>query len=176
MKAISLAVDYDFIISIQFHRINYPINEHYSMLVTYIFLDIDGVLRKKTDPNNKLNDELTNILASSIDEENIQIVISSTWRIAYSLENLKQLFPESMRQFIASATPEHPNQNINFVRERECMAWLRANAITPSYYVAIDDDTDLFKYFPLIKIDPYKGIDLSIKGQIKATRKTFYKN
>ena len=142
-------------------------------MITYVFVDIDGVLRKKSDPKNQLNKVLADTLLSFVKAENLSLVVASSWRIGYSRKELMNFFPEKLRASIVYITPEHPDPNVDFVRERECMAWLRANAETPCYYVALDDDSSLYKSFPLALVDPDEGIDVKSLDQIKAARKQF---
>lgn len=140
-------------------------------MITYIFLDIDGVLRKKTDPKNCLNPDLVKHLFPAVNGLGSRLVISSTWRVAYSLKELKRFFPEPLQDAIVGITPEHPDLFIDYGRERECMAWLRANAETPSYYVGLDDDASLYKSFPLVEVDPSLGIQSDVFERIRSTRK-----
>lgn len=100
------------------------------MRLKVIFLDIDGVLnihwKKKWDPIcvNNLNQIL--ILTGS------QIVITSTWKHSYNIQQLQEIFIEQgINGEIIDATP-----NIGD-RGAEILSWLSTHK--PDKWVVIDD-------------------------------------
>jgi hypothetical protein len=115
-----------------------------------IFLDIDGVLNsqnffKTHKPNNdwKETDDIDRraiaILNNILEKTNAKIVISSSWRIGRTLENLKLMakivgiHPEK----IFSKTPVLNDKDRGF----EIEAWLEQNKTEK--FVILDDDSDM---------------------------------
>ena len=132
-----------------------------------IFLDIDGVLRRKGSPPNKFESCCLNVFEKSLTELGIfSIVISSTWRLAYSLEQIRCGFRREIRSFIIDSTPVSTG-SAKFERYEEISIWRTENHQTSTPWVAIDDDDTLYpKYAPLIKVDAAKGIDEACANQL----------
>ena len=88
--------------------------------------------------------------------KDVEIVLSTTWRDAYSLNELKRFCGEGLSRFITDVTPSAPI-GVSYERERECMAWLRKFGKKPFRYLAIDDQKDHFYKMPLLLIDESIG-------------------
>jgi hypothetical protein len=113
-------------------------------MLKIIFLDIDGVLnneslfsKQKPEPIDSTAIRLLNEL---ITDTGACIVISSSWRIAYSLYQLQKLlttvgfrFPEK----IIGATSDLSGQ----VRGQEIALWLQQ--VPVKSFVILDDDDDM---------------------------------
>ena len=135
-----------------------------------IFLDIDGVLRNtKSDIwwSEKLKQPIpTNLFDRRFSLESVsiinqitrltqaKIVITSTWRTYYNLEDLKkQLYSRGLINVI-DATPILENRGI------EIQYWLDTNKV--NNYVVIDDNIkDIIPHLnpsKIIKCDPSVGL------------------
>lgn len=91
----------------------------------YIFMDFDGV----THPWGEMEDFRCLPLIESVvrEFEEVRIVISSDWRMLFSLQKLKMRFSEDIRPRIAGVTPHmlpKHGAELHGLREREAMLWL----------------------------------------------------
>lgn len=109
---------------------------------SYIFMDFDGV----THPWGEVEDfrSLPLIEAVVREFEEARIVISSDWRMLFSLQKLKARFAEDIQPRIAGATPHLlPKQGaeLHGLREREAMLWLAQHEqdVAASAWCALDD-------------------------------------
>ena len=116
--------------------------------MTIIFLDIDGVLRThKSDLEHAtiLNKEIpTRVFDRRFDSKSVnninyivhytgaKIVVSSTWRNNFSVQELKEIFRE--RGITAEVIDK---TDIGLTRGEEIREWLDRNEVTN--YVVIDD-------------------------------------
>lgn len=118
----------------------------------YIFLDIDGVLNRKSDwkTNFQMNQEcLANFdyFLSKIKNYNIKIILSSTWRFAAdqkALEPLNKILKKY--NLCINDTTIHSNKT----RQEEIEYYIRRNTIKE--YIIIDDDENLFPYSEKINL------------------------
>ena len=113
-----------------------------------IFLDIDGVLNCVTDniPSEYLhdlqkiaqtgiNDRCASVLNNIIKKTNAKIVISSSWRTYFSLDELKEIFKyKNIKATILGITPSRFS---NYDRGQEIRWWLEDHYVKS--YVIIDD-------------------------------------
>ncbi len=125
----------------------------------HIFLDIDGVLRRLSADPSCLEPRCVEQFGLAVRPiEELKIVISSTWRLAMSLGELRGHFPDEIAARIVGVTPELTDDGPH-VRYREIMAYLSARGIDESW-LAIDDDPELFpQQAPALITDPYQGFD-----------------
>jgi hypothetical protein len=130
-----------------------------------LFLDVDGVLHPvETDysfssrffshlpPLEKLLREFTSV----------DIVISSDWRLAESIEQLQRYFSADIRHRIIGATPQiDPNAAVQHRRQLEIQAWLDGNGRSDAKWVAIDDWPSSFEagFTRLVLTDPTRAFD-----------------
>lgn len=109
---------------------------------SYIFMDFDGV----THPWGEVEDFrcLPHIEAVVRDYEEARIVITSDWRMLFSLSKLVGRFAEDIRPRVCGATPHVIPKNgaeLHGLREREAMLWLAQHEANPAEaaWCAIDD-------------------------------------
>lgn len=125
-----------------------------------IFLDFDGVLH----PVESIGKEyfsrmhlIENFLRANRD---IQIVVSSSWREACSLEKMQSFFEDDVFERVIDITPINVicPQN-KFWRQVEIEAWIQKNEYT-GHWVAVDDAKSEFEdgFRNLIWCQPRKGI------------------
>lgn len=108
-----------------------------------LFLDIDGVL------HGDLNERLSRVgLFESYLQRlpEVEIVFSSTWREDYTLDELRELFAESLRAQVIGATPVLECGYDRGGRSREIEAWLAAEGLghDSARWLALDDWPHLF--------------------------------
>lgn len=105
-----------------------------------IFLDIDGVVRPNTKPNNyklnKQNLDLINRVCAAADAE---IVISSNWRLIYPIAFFNQHFAGR----VIGVTPDFGDKPwLDFTRWQEIKAYMQAHS--GKAFCVLDDQSDLF--------------------------------
>lgn len=109
-----------------------------------IFLDIDGVLHplfpRKDRPATESSPlaYLPRLAAVLRDYPSAYIVISSTWRIKRTLNELRALFPDDLQTRIIGSTPILADAHRPGGREAEALAWLEDH---PQHFawIAVDD-------------------------------------
>lgn len=129
-----------------------------------LFLDFDGVLHPRggaaAGDRFSKRDALEALLREP-DMLHVVIVISSTWREAYSLKSLAGMFAEDIRPRIIDVTPMLDAGATDYSRYREIKAWLRDHPEI-SQWVALDDAIEDFPYgkrMNVIFTDPDIGLE-----------------
>lgn len=160
----------------------------------YVFLDIDGVLwtvgwsiyaRRVTNFGHtpaaeryrKEYEEWCPIASSNLQwvieqgaEQgvDVRIVVSSTWRLSRTLDELKDIAKKSgiNPDMLIGVTPKLPSQfdadgkyYRSAERGTEIQAWMDANNVVPEQIVIIDDDSDMAHLRDrLVLTDAYDGL------------------
>ena len=108
----------------------------------FIFMDFDGV----THPWGEVEDFRSLPLIEAVVREHplARIVISSDWRMLFSLSKLVSRFSEDIRPRIAGTTPHmipKKGSELHGLREREAMLWLAQHDPNPATaaWCALDD-------------------------------------
>jgi Swiss Army Knife RNA repair-like protein len=124
-----------------------------------IFLDIDGVLRRSGAPLYALEEDCRRAFEDTLRAiPNASVVITSSWREGFSLDEIRAHFSEDIAPRLIGVTPM-AQQLDDFKRHREILAYLRHRG-APSPWVAVDDDGS--QYPPgcnLVLVDPARGFD-----------------
>jgi hypothetical protein len=109
-----------------------------------LFLDFDGVLHANTELGQFSKFRLLESYLAKM--TGIEIVISSSWREAYSLEKMLALFPASLRNRVIGTTPILEARYAVGGRQREIEAFLQDAALnhTNAVWVALDDMAEFF--------------------------------
>lgn len=107
-----------------------------------LFLDVDGVLNNQEDLKNNgmlyaCADKIA-ILKKIVDETDVQIVLSSTWRILKKYRDHIKWCLRKQGMKIIDKTPRPPKMSMYWSRAEEIKAWLDENDVLD--YVIIDDD------------------------------------
>ena len=125
-----------------------------------LFLDLDGVLRRKTAPLYALEPDLVARFERAVRAiPDLRIVISSSWREAFTLDEIREHFVVGVAQRIAGITPSAAVRD-DFDRHREVLAYLKRHEGEDVTWVAIDDDPANYRAgAPVILIDPDVGFD-----------------
>ena len=101
-----------------------------------IFLDFDGVLRRKQSPLYRLDADCLGLFEQAVRKlPDAEIVITSTWREAFSLERMRGLFSPDISARIVGATPIDRRREDHY-RYREVLAYLKRNGKSGVPWVA----------------------------------------
>lgn len=108
---------------------------------TILFLDFDGVLHPVGGVPAKQRLARLPLLEELLREpalREVGIVISSTWRVAYSMAQLRSVFAPDIRMRVFDRTPQLDGY-VAHARHAEISAWL---ALHPEvrHWIAVDDD------------------------------------
>ncbi len=116
---------------------------HTGALCDLLFLDIDGVLHPvETDYSfsSRFFSRLPLLEELLREFTSVDVVISSDWRLAESIEQLQRYFSDDIRHRIIGATPQFdPNTDLHHRRQLEIQAWLDGNGRGDAEWVALDD-------------------------------------
>jgi hypothetical protein len=109
-----------------------------------IFLDFDGVLHP--DGIGTLSQlPVFELYLSAMPEA--EIVVSSTWREAYTLKELRDFFSPSLQCRISGVTPSLDNGYDLGGRQKEIQSYLASEGLSDKNcaWVALDDNASFFK-------------------------------
>lgn len=127
-----------------------------------IFLDIDGVFNstawEQTDtyrngsyPTNMFDPNTVSLFNQIINETEAKVVITSTWRLKFSLDELRELFSSvGIQCDVIDVTPNLKEGQNFILRGNEILKWCRDNKailgvkyIDYTDYAIIDDNSDM---------------------------------
>jgi len=156
------------LLTIFFIKINITVNSltHFckKQFMKIIFLDIDGTISTVKTHFRYFEKDCLDRLKTIIDATNAKIVISSSWRLGNSLEELKRLFlkqgdiSKKLKNpipfdpsMIIGVTPIYNTQDEQKIRTKlnnnslygrglEICGWLQSNLANIESYAVIDDD------------------------------------
>ncbi len=122
-----------------------------------LFLDVDGVLHPEPCPTRHYFCRLPLVEEILMDFPKVQIVISSVWRLDWTEERaqivgMKDHFSLAMKGRVVGVTPDRrqtppvhaPIGLADYLREWECMDWLRMHRPPSTPYLMLDDRPWLF--------------------------------
>ncbi|WP_454905030.1 HAD domain-containing protein [Variovorax gossypii] len=130
-----------------------------------LFLDIDGVLHPVGADysfSSKFFSHLPLLEELLREFRSVDIVVSSDWRRAESIEQLQRYFGSDIRHRIIGATPQiDPSAAISNRRQLEIQAWLDGNGRSSAEWVALDDWPLSFDagFARLVLTDPKRAFD-----------------
>ena len=124
-----------------------------------LFLDFDGVLHVLNCATERRFTSLPLLEDVLREFPELRIVVSSNWREAHGLDQLRSLFAPDIAARVIGVTPVLAWVAGVPHRYAECSAWLRANA-PGAKWLAIDDDPALFepRLEQLLACDPRLGL------------------
>lgn len=110
----------------------------------YLFLDFDGVLHPQYEgmptPADQLFCHLPRFESVMRDFPKVQIVISSTWRYKFTLDQMRARFSPDIAARIIDTTPQtDPGEYRPTRREQEILDWLAATGNASAGWIALDD-------------------------------------
>ena len=153
-----------------------------------IFSDIDGVLnsdiwysgdtiKMKNGLGKHFDPRCIRLLNKVITNTKSKIVLTSTWRLNHSIEELKELLKQvDFNGEVIGLTPDLKEKDENFVGGNEILKWCRDHEeiIGSSYksytsYVIVDDNTDIYwQKDNYVQVDRYVGLTTKkVKEMIK---------
>jgi hypothetical protein len=130
-----------------------------------LFLDVDGVLHPvgvDYSFSSRFFSHLPRLEELLREFESVDVVISSDWRRAESIEQLQRHFSVDLRHRIIGATPQlDPNLTVHNRRQLEIQAWLDGNGRSDAEWVALDDWPSSFDagFARLVLTDPARAFD-----------------
>ncbi|WP_431509930.1 HAD domain-containing protein [Variovorax sp. DAIF25] len=130
-----------------------------------LFLDIDGVLHPvgvDYSFSSRFFSHLPRLEALLREFESVDVIISSDWRLAESIEQLQRYFSTEIRRRIIGATPQiDPGVAVHHRRQLEIQAWLDGNGRSDAEWVALDDWPENFEagFARLVLTDPKRAFD-----------------
>ena len=139
----------------------------FNMLSPIIFLDCDGVVNNwHSEFANSgyrvpyvAEKNLVEILKRFCEETNALIVLSSTWRITISKEELKEIFGGWIQFHLISGNSWKTGRDAKGFRGNEIEEWFKDNPNFANYrYVILDDDSDFHPHQPHVKINSEFGL------------------
>ena len=135
----------------------------------HIFLDLDGVLRRLTSEPSRFDADCLEQFESAIRRcGDVRIVISSTWRLAMSLRELRSHFSPDVAERIDGVTPDSYSLSTH-TRYQEIRTYLMKRGIEHENWLAIDDDPEHYpKGSSLLITDPNKGFDADCALRLQA--------
>ena len=123
-----------------------------------LFLDFDGVLHPEPAPTRHYLCRLPLLEEILMDYPKVEIVISSAWRLDWVEESaqvagMKEHFSLLLRDRVVGVTPDHrqtlanqaPEGLADYLREWECVDWLRMHRPAGTPYLMLDDRPWLFR-------------------------------
>lgn len=123
-----------------------------------LFLDIDGVLNSETyfqtltnpavlPADSHIDPQAVASLQQIIDGSQAKVVISSSWRKFFSLDELRRIL--AGKGLLADIIGATPSTHSHRARGLEIRAWLRENKTMPiDGILVLDDDTDMASVEP----------------------------
>jgi hypothetical protein len=136
-----------------------------------LFLDFDGVLHRYGCKPADLFVHRPVLEAWLLQHPNVDVVVSSTWRLTRSIDELRALFSPPFRPRIVGMTPKLDGDSPErFTREAEVAMWLRASGQPWRPWAALDDQARLFKPFNdrVVLCDPAFGLTDVELGRLSA--------
>ena len=141
-----------------------------------LFLDFDGVLHPEYDrqaaPADVAFCHLPRFEAVMRDHPEVEIVISSTWREQFPLDDLRARFSPDIAARIVGATPITPRIDGKYLparREGEILDWLRQAEREHEPWLALDDAAWQFQQHRdrLIACTWYVGLDDTAEAALR---------
>ncbi|CAN7421718.1 HAD domain-containing protein [Acidovorax sp. LjRoot194] len=131
-----------------------------------LFLDFDGVLHPEHCHESRHFCCLPLLEGVLRAVPNYELVITSTWRLQKSLDDLRSYFASDVANRIAGVTPllsevlDVPDTLLSYQRQAECNAWLSDHGMSHSSWLAIDDRSWLYRPFAtsLFLVDGRTGL------------------
>jgi hypothetical protein len=124
-----------------------------------LFLDFDGVLRRKQAPLYCVEQTLLDRLVVSLREyPEVSVVITSSWTEAFSLEDIKRLFTSDNSSRILGETPRVQTLS-EHRRHIEVSAYLRRAGLAQEWVAVDDDPLNYPPQAPVVLVDPGTGLD-----------------
>jgi len=134
-----------------------------------VFVDFDGVLRRDGSPRERLDADCVERFADCVlAHDAARVVIASTWRLVFTLDAMRAMFPARLVPRIEGATPQLRTANVNRIRADEVAAYLHSVGAGVSRWIAVDDKPALYgPEAPVLDVDPSLGFDVRCAARLK---------
>lgn len=123
----------------------------------YLFTDFDGVLHPEGCSVDLLFNRLDLLQDWLRARIGVEVVISSSWRTAHPIDELRSFFAEDLQERIVGVTPEYMKIDWSqfdgeappprHARHAEILHWLKSRSDPWRPWAALDDQPWLFKPF-----------------------------
>lgn len=126
-----------------------------------LFLDFDGVLHRYGCKPADLFSRLPLLEGWLLQHPGVDVVVSSTWRLTRSFDEIRSFFSPALQEHIVGVTPKLAGESPErFAREAEVAMWLRESGQPWRPWAALDDQAWLFKPFSprLVLCNPDVGL------------------
>jgi hypothetical protein len=142
-----------------------------------LFLDFDGVLHPQYDgeptPVSEIFCHLPRFESVMRDFPSVEIVISSTWRIQFTLDELRARFSPDIAARIIDVTPQIECADDNYLparREDEILEWLKRAGLSCTLWIALDDAAWQFKQHRdrLVACTWYVGLNDAVELKLRS--------
>jgi hypothetical protein len=111
-------------------------------LAPLLFLDVDGVLHPAVAQGEQFTC-LPALEAWLRAHPAVEVVVSSSWRLEFDLDTLRQMLPGDLHSRVIGVTPDLGSGGPGH-RGREVLAWLERHRARQRPWRAIDDKPDWF--------------------------------
>lgn len=128
----------------------------------YLFLDFDGVTHPVSANGRYFRAESIEALEAALDGYDAKIVISSTWRLDRSLNELRVLLGARLGAMVVGITPEVEDPFMHNPRQAEVELYLAQDDVEWRPWVAIDDTPAFYRDgAPVVFTDGRAGFQLT---------------
>ncbi|MGQ0730335.1 HAD domain-containing protein [Acidovorax sp.] len=132
-----------------------------------LFLDFDGVTHPLHCHESNHFSRLAGIEAVLRTCPSVEVVLSTTWRLQYPFDQLREKFSRDIQPRVIGATeaafrlPEWPSRLSAYPRHKEVHHWMLTNRDASDRWLAIDDRPYLFRPFSdvVVECDSKRGAD-----------------
>jgi HAD domain in Swiss Army Knife RNA repair proteins len=123
-----------------------------------IFLDFDGVLRRRDSPSYRLEGPLLDAFEGAVRRvHDGEIVVTSSWRKVMGLSELRTLFSPDIAPRVVGVAPIVGFRE-DFPRYREVLAYLKQRDGEWLPWIAVDDDELAYPSgAPVVVVNPNFG-------------------
>lgn len=134
-----------------------------------LFLDFDGVLRRASSPARRFDPDCLASFESAVRAlPSCEIVITSSWRDAVALAEIRARFSPPVAARIVGAVPT-VDAGADFPRHHEVLEFLRRRGGEPEPWIGIDDDPHAYpRTCRVILTDPADGFDARAARRLAA--------
>ncbi|MFC3106848.1 HAD domain-containing protein [Undibacterium arcticum] len=145
--------------------------------IMILFLDFDGVLHPDPCDEGERFSRLPAFEALMRDFPAVEIVVSSSWRVARTLDDLRAFFATDIAQRIIGVTPPDSREfpelaqiiGPGYFRQIEIEAWIRHFGRAREPWLVLDDRAYLFRPFlpNLILCDGDTGLTPAVEEKLR---------
>ncbi|MCW8827604.1 MAG: HAD domain-containing protein [Gammaproteobacteria bacterium] len=128
----------------------------------YVFLDFDGVTHPASANERYFREENIHALEAALDNYDASIVVSSTWRLDKSLNEIRTLLGPKLGEMVMDVTPEVDDSFLHNPRQAEAELYLSQDGVEQWPWVAVDDTPGFYREdAPVVFTDSQTGFRLS---------------